>query len=87
MSLTVPIVFTEEQLDAIAAKVASRLGDAPAARAKPYTVKEAAAAIGCGKSDLYERVKAGLVARVPVVGTILIPAAEVRRIVEGRDRI
>jgi excisionase family DNA binding protein len=49
-------------------------------REEPYQVKEAAKALNLSVPSIYARVQAGTIRKVPGVGRVLIPAAEVQRL-------
>jgi len=76
--------LTDDQVDAIAARVAARMAEAPQRTRRPFTLREAAAEIGVSYETLRLRVRAGTVRRVPGIGKVLIPADEVARLIEGR---
>jgi excisionase family DNA binding protein len=48
-----------------------------------YTVAGATAALGIGKTHLYELIKAGKVRKIKLGKRTLIPASDVRALVEG----
>lgn len=72
----------EGQLDDLADRIAKRVG-APMAN-KPYSLKEAGLALGVSSETIRLRVKAGLIATVPGMGSrILIPRTEMTRLQEA----
>lgn len=79
------IELTDDQVTAIASAVAEKLGSRPK-RSEPYPLKDAAEALGWGVNTLRRRVNAGQVKRVPHITKIMIPAAEIERLQEGRSR-
>lgn len=77
--ITVQVHFSDEQLRVLGGYIA----EAALTPQPPLPVPMAAKALGISQDTLRSRVKAGTVARVPasVTGTtILIPAAEISRI-------
>jgi excisionase family DNA binding protein len=78
--MIVSLTLTDDQLDAIAERVAAKVGRKSD---RPLTVNEAAERLGlCGRT-VRRRVEAGEIARVPLCGAgarVLIPAAEIERL-------
>jgi excisionase family DNA binding protein len=57
-----------------------------AARVEPvsYTVADATAALGIGKTTLYELIEAGKLRKIKIGKRTLIPASDVRALAEGQ---
>ncbi len=78
MNLT--LTLTDDQLDAIAERVASKLSKTSG---RPLTVPQAAAKLGLCSRTVRRRVEAGDIARVPLCGAgsrVLIPESEIARL-------
>jgi excisionase family DNA binding protein len=78
MNLT--LTLTDDQLDAIAQRVASKLSKTSG---RPLTVPQAAAKLGLCSRTVRRRVEAGDIARVPLCGAgsrVLIPESEIARL-------
>lgn len=77
--------LSEEQLDAIAERVAARAVSGTVLEVeRPWTADELARETRQHPATIRRAVHAGRIRRVPGTARILIPAAEVRRIMEGR---
>jgi excisionase family DNA binding protein len=72
------------QLAELASMIAEKLrAAATPAATKPYTVAEAAQALGVSESTIVRRVRAGQLRCVPGLGRTLIPAATIADLLGG----
>jgi excisionase family DNA binding protein len=78
--LLVEVRLPEDQLVKLASLIASKTGGRGAESDRPYTVEEAARALGLSGDTIRRRVKAGLLPKVPNMGRTLIPACEIDRL-------
>ena len=78
--MNVTLTLTDDQIDAIASRVAAKLAKTSG---RPLTVPQAAAKLGLCSDTIRRRVDAGQIARVPMVGCgarVLIPESEITRL-------
>jgi excisionase family DNA binding protein len=83
--MTIEVKLAPEQLPLLARLIAREMGAVGGmTRTKPYDVKEAAAALGVSPDTVRRRVAAGLFKSVPDAGRVLIPAAEIERLLSAK---
>jgi len=78
--VNVVLTLTDDQLDAIAERVAAKVGQTTS---RPLTVAQAADQLGVCSRTILRRIQAGEIARVPVSAAgsrYLIPASEITRL-------
>ena len=81
MSATLEVRLSDEQLEALAERIAVKMGEAAPRRKAPLTVKDAAAALNVGQDAIRSRIKAGLIRTVDdLEGLIRIPQSEIQRL-------
>jgi Helix-turn-helix domain len=76
--MTITLQFTDDQLDAIAERVAKKM-KAPVS-GRPMSLADAAREVGVSRDTLSRAVHAGKVKRVPGITAIRIPASEIQRL-------
>ena len=81
MPLSLQIELTDEQLDAIADRVAKRMGKAPSGN--PLTVSQFAKAVNRSWPYIKNRVDAGIILKLNQPGPTMIPHAELERYRNG----
>jgi len=78
------VILAPEQLEQLADMIAERVS--PQKR-KPFTLAEAATAIGLSRQTIRNLIEAGKLAKVPGTGRrVLIPRLEVERYQAGQSR-
>lgn len=77
MPIYVQFELTDEQIEAIAAVVAKKVG--PQTSGRPLSMTEAAKELNVSRETIRLAVHAGKMKRVPNISAIRIPAAEVER--------
>ena len=82
--MTLQVELTDQQLDAIAERVAQRMAPTPN-NGDPWTAAELAKATRQNASTIRRAIKAGRIRRVLGTHKVLIPADEARRVIEGRS--
>jgi len=75
--MNVTLTLTDDQLDAIASRVAAKMA-APVS-SRPLSLAEAARELGVSREHLRLQVHAGKIQRVPKISAIRIPFAEIQR--------
>ena len=80
MSNTLEVRLSEDQLEALAEKVAARL----APPGQPYTAREAANALAVSIDTIRNWIKADRIRVVPGLASIRIPRSEIERLQQGR---
>jgi excisionase family DNA binding protein len=75
--------FPDELIQQLAEKLGVRAGSP--ARTTPYSMGEAAKALGVSRETIRLAVHAGKVRRVPGISAIRIPAVDIERMKEGRN--
>ena len=81
MSATLEVRLSEDQLEALAERIAIKMGEAAPKRSAPLSVKDAAAALNVGQDAIRSRIKAGLIRTVDdLEGLIRIPQSEIQRL-------
>lgn len=81
--MTVTLTLTPDQLDAIAERVAEKLGKPPVAN--PLTISEFARLSGKSWPTIKKWVDAGLIVKHPIPGDTLIPFSELERYRAGKS--
>ena len=86
MPITVNLTLTlaDEQLDAIADRVAKRMGKAPSGN--PLTVSQFAKAVNRSWPYIKNRVDAGIILKLDQPGPTMIPHAELERYRNGGSK-
>jgi len=79
MSTVLEVRLPQDQLKEIAAMVIAGLEGGKANR-KPRTVAQAAKELNVSARTVYMRIQAGTIRRVPDIGAIRVPAAEIERL-------
>lgn len=74
--MTLTIILSDEQLEAIARRVAALQANDGA---KPLTIRAASAALGLSEKTIQRRVRAGLIPTVTLSKRPLIPADFIRK--------
>jgi predicted transcriptional regulator of viral defense system len=72
--ITIPLTLTDEQIGAIACRVAAELRERPPLVKEFFTVKEAAAILQVSTVTIRRMLRAGLLDRIPHLDAIRIPA-------------
>ena len=82
--MEITLTMTTEQVEAIAEKVAARMGAAPANSPVPdlMTPAEAAEYLRCAKRRIYDLASAGRLPRLREGGRLLVRRADLDRLVE-----
>lgn len=81
MSATLEVRLSDEQLEALAERIAVKMGEAAPKRSAPLSVKEAAAALNISQDSVRNRMKAGLIRKAPdMEGLTRIPQSEIQRL-------
>ena len=82
MNLT--LTLTESQLDAIAERVAAKIGNAPTRN--PLTISEFARQSGKSWPTIKKWVDAGIITKLPIPGDTLIAHSELERFRAGETK-
>jgi hypothetical protein len=81
--LIIEIRFPEDQLERLAELISSKLSGHLTKGGKPLSVSEAAERLSWSRNTVYRRIEAGLVKTVPNAPRAMIPASEIKRLLDG----